>query len=701
MAMYNLTNAGDAPLPSSRRTTDLTLVDRGEYFNAFSLDPQAGGTANNKPIYTIDQITANANRTGYDWYVNNGNVLADGILNFSFFNSQDDFFGTGYLNETQTVAFSEFFYFQAFTPAQRVAARAALATWDDLINIKFVETSNILDADIRFGNTDTGGAQAYAYLPFGNVFNDPVGSGDFSNVGDVGGDIWVDYTVGSNFFPLKDSFYSVLTLIHEAGHALGLSHPGDYDALNDSNGDGIPDPISYANDAFFAQDSLQYTVMSYFDAYETGAQHIDWKLMNFAYAATPLVHDIAAIQAIYGADPTTRTGDTVYGFNSTADRDAFDFNINTRPIVSIYDAGGKDTLDFSGWNTNSIINLNGGAFSSGGGVQDFLTLAEINANRAALGLAPRSQAAYDFYIQNFIIPQGLTNGLFHDNISIAYGTVIENAIGGGGDDLIIANQVANILNGGGGSDTVSYETATSGVTVSLGQNGHTGGGARGDQLISVENLIGSAYNDTLTGDDGDNVINGGVGGKDILTGGKGNDTISYAGTSAGVTINLNESEGGGAAKEDTIRGFENIIGTGFDDRLTGNEGNNRIDGGAGNDRIDGDKGDDILIAGAGADILTGGRGRDIFVFSEVNDGADRITDFNARDDRIDLSKIDANSSTAANDAFSFIGNAAFSNVAGQLRFAGGYLEGDVNGDGIADLSIQLGRTAIAVDNFVL
>ncbi len=701
MAMYNLTNAGDAPLPSSRRTTDLTLVDRGEYFDAFSLDPQAGGTANNKPIYTVDQIAANANRTGYSWYLNNGNVLADGILNFSFFNSQDDFFGTGYLNETQTVAFSEFFSFQAFTPEQRVAARAALATWDDLINIKFVETTNILDADIRFGNTDTGGAQAYAYLPFGNVFNDPVGSGDFSNVGDVGGDVWVDYTVASNFFPLKDSFYSVLTLIHEAGHALGLSHPGDYDALNDSNGDGIPDPISYANDAFFAQDSLQYTVMSYFDAYETGAQHIDWKLMNFAYAATPLVHDIAAIQAIYGADPTTRTGDTVYGFNSTANRDAFDFNLNTRPIVSIYDAGGKDTLDFSGWNTNSVINLNAGAFSSGGGVQDFLTLAEINANRSAAGLAPRSQAAYDFYIQNFIVPQGLTNGLFHDNISIAYGTVIENAIGGGGDDLIIANQVANILNGGGGSDTVSYETATSGVTVSLGQNGHTGGGARGDQLISIENLIGSAYNDTLTGDDKDNVINGGSGGKDVLTGGKGNDTISYAGTSAGVTINLNESEGGGAAKEDTIRGFENVIGTGFDDKLTGNEGNNRIDGGVGNDRIDGGAGNDILIAGAGADILTGGRGRDTFVFSEVNDGTGRITDFSARDDRIDLSKIDANSSTSANDAFSFIGSAAFSNVAGQLRFANGFVEGDVNGDGVADLSIQLGRTAIALDNFVL
>ncbi|WBH17322.1 M10 family metallopeptidase C-terminal domain-containing protein [Sphingomonas radiodurans] len=88
--------------------------------------------------------------------------------------------------------------------------------------------------------------------------------------------------------------------------------------------------------------------MSYFDAYETGAQHIDWTLTNFASAATPLGHDIAAIQAIYGVDTTTRTGNTVYGFNSTARDDAYDFSLNTRPIVTIWDAGGKDTLDFSG-----------------------------------------------------------------------------------------------------------------------------------------------------------------------------------------------------------------------------------------------------------------------------------------------------------------------------------------------------------------
>jgi hypothetical protein len=196
--------------------------------------------------------------------------------------------------------------------------------------VSFRETS-VADADIRYGNTFTGGAQAYAYLPFGDLFdyNDP----DFGPVKytAIGGDVWVDGFVASNFGPLDNSYYATTTMIHETGHALGLSHPGDYDAL-----DGVP--LSYAL-ADYYQDSLQYSVMSYWDAYETGAQPVDWSLLNFAYPSTPLVHDVAAIQRIYGVDTTTRTGDTVYGFNSTADRPAFDFDLNTRPIVTIWDAG--------------------------------------------------------------------------------------------------------------------------------------------------------------------------------------------------------------------------------------------------------------------------------------------------------------------------------------------------------------------------
>lgn len=514
---------------------DGKIWDDGRYVDFGSLDPNAGGAYAGKPIWEVGTISANLNRTGYDWYTNNYGELSDGVLNFGFWKNFSEIANSYYVNATNTDYFSEAVRetFSAFNVGQRQIARTSMGLWDDLISISFRETKSF-DADITFGNTNTGGAQAYAYLPFGNIYDLAYQNAyDFSEIGRVSGDVWIDGFVSSNFSPLTNSYYAVTTMIHEIGHALGLSHPGDYDALDDDDGDGVPDPITYANDAAFAQDSRQYSIMSYFDAYETGAQHIDFTLTNFAYAATPLVHDIAAIQAMYGVDTTTRTGNTTYGFNSNADRAAYDFTLNTRPIVTIWDAGGRDTLNFSGWDTPSIIDLNEGAFSSGGGVIEFPTLEEVNANRAALGFAPRTQAQYDFYV-SLREELGLENGLFTDNISIAYGTVIENAVGGGGDDLIIVNSAANRVEGGAGVDTVSYETATSAVTMSL-DTGRGSGGAAGDRLVDIEGLIGSAFDDRLTGNSGDNIFEGGAG-DDRMTGGGGRDAFVFKLANGGTGI---------------------------------------------------------------------------------------------------------------------------------------------------------------------
>ncbi len=141
-----------------------------------------------------------------------------------------------------------------------------------------------------------------------------------------------------------------------------------------------------------------------------------------------MLYDIAALQAIYGANLTTRTGDTIYGFNSNTGYDAFTFTgPNARRISRSGMRGGVDTLDMSGLAVGTTLNLNEQAFSSAG----------IRAD----------------------------GGMMINNISIARGAVIENAVGGRGNDTLIGNAVGNvlrgnqgndILNGGNGSDTAAY-----------------------------------------------------------------------------------------------------------------------------------------------------------------------------------------------------------------------------------------------------
>ena len=116
--------------------------------------------------------------------------------------------------------------------------------------------------------------------------------------------------------------------------------------------------------------------------------------------------------------------------------------------------------------------------------------------------------------------------------------------GGNGKDVLVGGADGDRLDGGAGIDTASYE-GSSGVIIDLSQGIAQGGDAEGDQLIGIENLIGSDYQDTLIGDSGNNVLEGG-GGSDLLMGGAGRDTASYAHSAIGVSINLatgNISEG--------------------------------------------------------------------------------------------------------------------------------------------------------------
>ncbi|MGO1078064.1 calcium-binding protein [Inquilinus sp. CA228] len=255
------------------------------------------------------------------------------------------------------------------------------------------------------------------------------------------------------------------------------------------------------------------------------------------------------------------------------------------------------------------------------------------------------------------------------------------------------------------------------------------GTAEDDSILGLggdDGLFGLGGNDKLLGGGGDDLLNGGVG-ADVLVGGDGVDTASYRNAAAGVGVDLANGFGrAGEALGDLYDSVENVEGSAFsdvivgsglanrldgggaDDTLIGGNGNDVLIGGARSDTLDGGSGRDVLISGNGSDTMTGGAEADRFVFStdDLHFG-DRITDFNrVAGDFIDLSAIDADTVEAGDQAFVFIGTAAFSQRAGELHYvvSGGnaVAAGDVDGDGVADFKIALqGVPAVIAEDFVL
>lgn len=251
------------------------------------------------------------------------------------------------------------------------------------------------------------------------------------------------------------------------------------------------------------------------------------------------------------------------------------------------------------------------------------------------------------------------------------------------------------------------------------------GAGTSDQITGGDSnttIYGYAGDDTLSGGGGNDVLVGGPG-KDRLVGGAGSDTASYIDANKGVVASLaSPSKNKNDASGDTYSSIENLQGSNFADTLYGNGLKNTIDGGAGNDALFGGRGNDVLRGGAGkdklygevgADILFGGAGADHFMFRSIKDsraaasGRDTISDFSAgQGDKINLSAIDADTKSAGNQAFKFIGLAEFSEKAGQLNYektkSGVIVYGDVNGDGKADFSIFVDDvSALKSGNFVL
>ena len=255
----------------------------------------------------------------------------------------------------------------------RVYAQNALDLWDDIANITIVYVSS--GADITYydpANTQAVTNYSY-YTSTGNIVNGAT------------------VTIGTQYngAPRGETF------LHETGHALGLGHLGPYDG-------------TWTNQ-IWANDTVQWSVMSY------GRQNQLGNTGSNIPVDSPAMADIYAIGTIYGFR-ANHTGDTVYGFNNNTGQSAFSFSVGVTHNFTIYDTGGTDTIDASGYSNTQTINLNAGTWSSIGG--------------------------------------------YSNNIGIYLTSTIESAVGGTNSDTFTGNGVANTIRGGLGNDTIDGSGGT-------------------------------------------------------------------------------------------------------------------------------------------------------------------------------------------------------------------------------------------------
>lgn len=547
-----------------------------------------------------------------------GGIGNAATVDFSFLTAVPSYYAT---SNFSTAGFAR------FSGAQKQAVRDVLASVTDVVQLSFIERSAI--SDITFAlNTQPTNTSGYGFFPsFG--YSSSSLSGIISSVTTTGlaGDVWLNgsksWTAAD--FALGGSGYGAL--VHEIGHALGLKHP--FEAGTGS--DHILDT---------SLDNTQYTVMSYtkhpYSLYrtvtETSPNNFVWSY-KYILPETLMPLDIKAQQYLYGANTGSHSGDDIYTFDTS------------RPFIkTIWDGGGNDTLSVANFSLGCVLDLRDGDYSS----------ISIPSGQLPEGAIETNPGIYDGT----------------DNLAIAYDTIIENAIGGSGDDRLIGNAVANVLDGGLGADTML--------------------GGDGSDIYSVDNS-------------GDLVIESNTkastGGTDLVN--------SYlSGYTLGASI-----ENARILSTTTA----NLTGNDINNILTGNAAANILIGNAGADKLIGSGGADSLTGGKGTDVLTGGKGADRFIFLNVNDSGlsnssrDTIADFKAAEsDKIDFSAIDANTGNAGNNAFASLKQGAgftgsFADTA-SLYFDQTakilYINNDT--DVQADFSIQLTAvTGVSLGDFIL
>jgi serralysin len=525
----------------------------------------------------------------------------------------------------------------AFNNAQAVAALTAMAEIASFTNLTFTAVSgaDMATAHLRFANTT-------------DTTSTPSAKAHFPSTLTPAGDVWFGDS-GQPFYdnPQRGN-WGFATQFHELGHAMGLKH-GHQDYTNVNLGSYFGVQTRFGSQAQFSQfDGQAWSLMSYTPAPGKSGFQGD----EFNQPQSYMMSDIAALQFLYGANFNTRSDNTVYTFSTTTG-DMFANGVSlgapnsNRIFRTVWDGNGVDTYNLSNYTTNLSIDLRPGAYS--------------NFGMQLVNHTPLSGTATTA-LGNLFNPI-----LFNNDLR----SLIENAVGGTGNDTIRGNQGSNYLFGGAGNDTLigedgvdnleggagadtligafnqangdgtldfaRYDNATGGLVISLANPNINTGEAAGDVYWGIEGIVGTRFNDVIYGDGSGNTLVGGAGidqifgqgandqidggtgddflygglGADYLNGGDGFDYASYALAAAGLAIFLaTPGSSTGEAAGDTYASIDGIIGSNFNDTVGGDGLANTLLGGNGHDVVFGFGGDDSLYGDAGDDSLIGGLGAD-------------------------------------------------------------------------------------------
>ncbi len=460
-----------------------------------------------------------------------GDAYIDGVLgdtkwavnSFTYsFPTSGSYYGKGYGSGENTTNFG------ALNSAQQAATRAALDEFASVANLSFTEIgeTSTQHADLRFAMSDKP-ATAWAYFPSTDA---------------EGGDAWFNRSSGDYAKPLKGN-YAFATFLHEIGHALGLEHAHEAYKMPEN------------------RDSMEFTVMSY-RSYVGASLTGGYTNETGGYAQSLMMYDIAALQHMYGADFTTNGGDTTYRWSATTG-EAFINGVGqgapvaNRIFETVWDGGGVDTYDFSNYATNLKVDLRPGQWITTSTAQ--LARLHWDGSKIAVG--------------------NIANALLHKG---DLRSLVENAVGGSGNDVIVGNQVANTLHGGTGNDRLT-------------------GGAGEDILEAGAGTDTAVFSGQLAAYSVIQLSDGSVQIADLRSGApNGKDTLR--------DVELFQFSDGLYKLEDlTLAATTSTATSDGGKTLVGDAGDNTLSGGAEADNLDGLGGNDALRGRSGDDELNGAR----------------------------------------------------------------------------------------------